>query len=491
MDELSLDATTAAGNLSLAGRYTLEGLLGSGAFGSVHLAQDALLDRRVAVKLLRPMPPGEEARVRREIAALRMLPVQGVVQLLDEGVQDGQIFIVTDFVEGRPFPTGRTAWTELEATVTSLLETLSRVHDAGLMHRDLKPANVLVDDSGRPCILDFGLARGVAEAKGLTATGMILGTPAYLAPEQALGERVDTRADLFAVGVMIFGALTGHLPHSSRDLRATLLSRVTQPAPSLFDMDVDAPSHIRRLVDRLLARAPELRPQSCSVALEALRSGAVASLTSDGLPWLGPSDLIQALVKAGRAGRRLAFSGQPGTGRSRALRECARQLGEEGYTLSWCRGGPRPFSAFPFLDTRLQRLHDSTLGEVGALIQGALSAALGAGEVILVDDFAELDPWSRSALDKLPGPGALLSLRGEAELCTRTLDQADLEPLFVGPSRVFHLPEDAAEILWQRTKGHQGRVAREVEAWVQAGLAAWSGPRLAIEAPAWLTFCMS
>jgi serine/threonine protein kinase len=165
----------------LADRYELGELLGRGGFGAVYAATDRLSGQRVAVKLMREMRGPNLGRVRREIAALRFLRLPGVVQLLDDGLDDGRLYLVMQHVEGGPFPGRgpRTHWEDVEETVRALLETLGLVHDSGIVHRDLKPANVLVDERGRPTLLDFGLAKGERVGPDLTAAGALVGTPAY------------------------------------------------------------------------------------------------------------------------------------------------------------------------------------------------------------------------------------------------------------------------------------------------------------------------
>ncbi|MEZ4309091.1 MAG: protein kinase, partial [Polyangiaceae bacterium] len=145
---------------TLAGRYKLHALLGRGGNGEVWEAEDRLSTGRVAVKILDRGRGAAAARVRREVSALRLLHLPGVVHLLDEGVESGRAYLVMERVNGEPFPgvPAPAAWERIEPVVTGLLETLSRIHAAGVVHRDLKPANVLVTPEGRPVVLDFGIS---------------------------------------------------------------------------------------------------------------------------------------------------------------------------------------------------------------------------------------------------------------------------------------------------------------------------------------------
>lgn len=258
------------------GRYTLVERIGEGAQGEVWTAHDRLLGERVALKWLGPVARAS-AHARREIAVLRMLRVPGVVQLVDEGVESGRAFVVMEHVEGAPFPgaaaEGSTrGWASIERTVLALLETLGRVHAAGVVHRDLKPANVLVRPDGQPVVLDFGISHWSADGTSAEAAG----TPAYMAPEQIDGGAVDARADLYAVGAMLHEALSGAIPHRAASMTAMLLARRTEPAPPLAKAAPGAPSHVAAAVDRLLALRADDRFRSAAEVIAALRGAAPA-----------------------------------------------------------------------------------------------------------------------------------------------------------------------------------------------------------------------
>ncbi len=255
----------------LAGRYVLGEARGRGGGGQVFRARDRLTGETVAVKLLPALPAGERWRIRRELTALRWLRLPGVVRMRDSGSVGQGTFIVMDEVPGRPFPgePGPLPWERVEQPALSLLEILARVHHAGVIHRDLKPANVLVDESGRPVVLDFGIAYG----RPLFAAEQALrpeGTPAYVAPEQISGGDCDPRTDLYAVGVMIFEALTGEPPHGLVPFAELLSRKLRRPAPSLAELAPDAPPEVVAVVDRLLARAPADRFSTAADVLEAL-----------------------------------------------------------------------------------------------------------------------------------------------------------------------------------------------------------------------------
>ena len=221
----------------VADRYAIRDQLGRGATGSVWRACDRLTNRIVAVKLLDRVAGHELVRLRAEIAALRLLRVSGVAHLYDEGLHEGQPFLVTDVVEGAPFPgvvlSGGAAarWEAVRGPACALLEVLARVHACGVVHRDLKPGNVLVDAEGRPTVLDFGLVVGRGPLLPEGPGAAFCGTPAYAAPEQCAGDPIDARADLYAVGIMLYEALGGRRPHVAATLHELIEARLGQQAP--------------------------------------------------------------------------------------------------------------------------------------------------------------------------------------------------------------------------------------------------------------------
>ncbi|MEM6673621.1 MAG: serine/threonine-protein kinase [Planctomycetota bacterium] len=190
-------------------RFVLRRPLGSGMQGRVWAATDLVSDDEVAVKIVPRWSESDLAAASREIAALRLLALPGIVRLLDAGAHAGCGCVAMELVEGRPFPGTEEAvpWDELEPLLRELLETLSRVHAAGILHRDLKPANVLVNDAGSPTVLDLGVAGGTALAED--APEVLAGTPRYMAPTLFAGAPPSVATDLYSVAVMAFEAVTG------------------------------------------------------------------------------------------------------------------------------------------------------------------------------------------------------------------------------------------------------------------------------------------
>jgi len=271
----------------LADRYWLTSRIGTGGQGVVWDAEDGLTGERVAVKILRAFSPTCAARAQREIAVLRLLRLPGVVRLIDEGLQGDRPFLVTEYIAGRPFPgvSVPCTWAELEPVLIRLLETLARIHAVGIVHRDLKPDNVIVGPDKRPVVLDFGLSyTSTASRDRLTDTGQIVGTLSYMSPEQLQEEVATTRADLYAVGIMAFYALTGCVPHETRDMCAFVLARVRDLPPSFREVSPDVPFEAALVLDQLLATDPSERPRSAAEVVLRLRDRVVPSARTSDIP---------------------------------------------------------------------------------------------------------------------------------------------------------------------------------------------------------------
>src|SRR6266511_3472462 len=206
----------------LSRRYRVEAEIGRGGMARVYRATDTVLGRTVAIKVLDTEQASDHSfvdRFRREARAAARLNHPGVVAVFDTGSDDGVHYIIMEYVHGRtlgqvvaeegPLPPDRAA-----AIATSVAEALSFAHAEGLVQRDVKPANVMLTDSGRVKVMDFGIAR-VVSAHTLTQTAKVFGTAAYLSPEQAQGQRVDGRSDVYALGVVLYEMLTGRAPFAA------------------------------------------------------------------------------------------------------------------------------------------------------------------------------------------------------------------------------------------------------------------------------------
>jgi serine/threonine protein kinase len=490
--ELSRDAVP--GENLVANRYHLVQLLHGAGESEVYLAQDTLRLTKVAVKLL--PASADLSEIRAEVSALRLLHVPGVARFLDEGVHEARPFVVMDVAPGAPFP-GAVAlqdWASLEQRVIALVEIVSRIHNRGVIHRDLKPDNVLVDEYGNPCVLDFGYSTGAAIGSGHGVDAGAVGTPAYASPEQLLGKPVDARADLFALGAMIFEVVAGHAPEDCSDPVAFLDARIHEPATVLKSVRSDCPQHVSDLVELLLQRDPEHRPRSAMDVLAALRKEATGSGEVQ-VPWLGScADLDQA-YRSTLAQGRLEITGHKGSGKTRLLQELGSRFEEEGG--SWvsldARGAAHKLNS-DCLDL------NNTHGKNGAqsshgVFKGSLFDALVAPKVLVtVDDWDDWDLQARESFQQqvVAAEGELSATvvasrqgSGLAKPCfrlhLRNLDSSDLKPLFRGPERLFHLQSDCAAELFERTLGNPGRIQKELETWVRSGLARWSGDQIVMD----------
>ncbi len=262
--------TWAQGSLGSLGRFQLRERMGDGGFGSVFRAYDPRLDRDVAVKVLKQPNPSERVMERffREARAVARLDHPNIVGVYDAGFDEGRCWVAYQLVSGRPLWWYREhhpmdALTSARI-IRALADALDHSHYLGVVHRDLKPANVIVDDRGQPRLIDFGLARRSDLESDLTRDGAILGTPAYMSPEQALGrsKQVDERTDVYSLGVIFYELLTGHHPDeptttsSDRPPPARPIAAVFRLARQAPSMDFSLPRTLRRICDRAMAIDP-------------------------------------------------------------------------------------------------------------------------------------------------------------------------------------------------------------------------------------------
>lgn len=467
----------------IADRYVLQNILGRGGHGEVWAANDTLCQTRVALKLLQFKMQDESARIRREVSALRLLRIPGVVQMLDEGTSAGQPFIVMELVEGIPFPgTSSRDWTNLENVTHALLETLDRVHATGVVHGDIKPGNVLVDALGRPTLLDFSLALAPSLGRDTKADEYIMGTPDYFAPEQIVGEPITPATDLYALGVVLYEALSGRLPHETNDFQTLIRLRLTEVPPKLHTIAPHVPQTIAEIIDGLLTREAKERPQSASELLERLRDRTTRQPITRGT-FFGNRHMLESLVQAAQEKRSLDVFGARGSGRTRILQELAASLDLAGVTVFWAMPGKRAFSSL----AHALALPDDPSARKPEMVDQALQETLDQGRVWMADDESRLDRHSRAALERARTRGAVfrcfeinesdaLPARNDVVLL-QPWSESDLRDLFVPADRIFHLNEDAAHELLFRSQGNPLRIFRELAAWERAGFVQKVGGR--------------
>jgi serine/threonine-protein kinase len=252
----------------IAGRYELEKLVGSGGMSNVFRAHDRLLERTVALKILHEQYTRDDdyvERFRREARSVAKLAHPNIVTVIDRGEQDGRQFIVFEYVEGpnlkdltRDGPLNVREAIELTLQVA---RALSFAHERGLVHRDVKPQNVLLNDDGQAKVTDFGIARSL-DVQGVTQTGTVLGTSDYIAPEQARGQRVDPKTDIYSLGTVLYELLVGDVPFSGDNFVAVAMRHVSEPAPSVLDHRPDCPMRLDLAIQRAMAKDPDDRFES-------------------------------------------------------------------------------------------------------------------------------------------------------------------------------------------------------------------------------------
>ena len=280
----------------VAGRFRVVRLLGKGGMGTVYEAEHTFIKKRVALKMLRPeitSNPEAVERFRREALATSTIGHDNIVTIDDFGIlDDGQVYLTMEFLPGAPLNNVLQAEVLPVPRVLDLIlqscHGLAAAHELNIVHRDMKPENVfLVEKGTKVKILDFGIAKvtGAGENTNLTKTGAIFGTPNYMAPEQALGKKVDHRADIYAVGIMLYEMLTGRVPFQSESFLAVLTQHVTEtplpPSEVAPDRNVDA--ELEALVMKAIAKKPDDRYADMAAMILDLER-AIARLAAQPVP---------------------------------------------------------------------------------------------------------------------------------------------------------------------------------------------------------------
>jgi len=269
---------------ALGAAYRIERELGGGGMARVFVAEDLALGRQVAVKVLPPETADviDVDRFKREIQVAARLQQPFIVPLLTAGTSGGLLYYTMPMIEGEPLHARLSRVKQLPVgdvvrILRDVLAALSYAHKHGIVHRDIKPANVLLSDE-HAMVSDFGIAKALGaatEGGSLTATGLAIGTPAYMAPEQAAGDTVDHRADLYAVGVMAYEMLAGVPPFPAASAALVMARQIREPAEPVTNHRPNVPAELAELVHRLLHKIPADRPQSADEVLTALEEVAV------------------------------------------------------------------------------------------------------------------------------------------------------------------------------------------------------------------------
>jgi len=282
-------------------RYEILQLLGQGGMGAVYKAKDLELDRVVALKVIRPevaYHPDMLQRFKQELLLARQITHRNVIRIFDLGEASGLKFITMEFIEGQDLRSlvlekGRLSSEEIVGIIEQVCLALDAAHSEGVVHRDLKPQNIMIDRNGRAAVMDFGIARSV-ESGGMTQTGMLVGTPDYMSPEQVMGEHVDVRADLFTLGVILYELLTGAMPYKADTVQASMFKRTREvPKPPIV-IDPTVPKALSDITARCLQIDPALRYRSAREILTDLQT------------WRGGGQLDSATIARGKPRRDLS-----------------------------------------------------------------------------------------------------------------------------------------------------------------------------------------
>jgi len=306
----------------LGDRYTPVSRLGEGTFGEVIRARDGVLGREVAVKRVRLeafSAPGqlEEVKTRflREAQVAARLRHPNIVTTHDIVSTPRSSFIVMELVEGRDLQSllrerGRLGLAETLDILGQVAAALDHAHAGGVVHRDVKPANIMIEPSGRVKVMDFGIAK-VEQGGNLTSTGLIMGTPSYMSPEQAKGGKVDARADVFSLGCVLYECVSGTKPFHDDSVTAILLKVVIEPPPSIDFAALGLPRALDGVLRRAMAKEPDQRFVSPGELMEAARQAARGAEVVP--PPVGPTGTLVATPAVAVAGTPVAVPTGPAT----------------------------------------------------------------------------------------------------------------------------------------------------------------------------------
>ena len=409
---VSLRTSSMPGALA-GGRYRIERFLGEGGRKRVFLAHDSRLDRDVAIAVIKTEGLDEAglSRVRREAQAMaRLGDHPNIVTVFDIGEEDGITFLVCQYMSGGSIEDaiersgGKGLGLDDSIRVaTQIAGALDHAHARGVVHRDVKPGNVWLGDDGTAKLGDFGLAVALDRSR-LTAEGMMLGTVAYMAPEQALGRQPDARSDLYSLGAMLYEMLTGRPPFLGDEAVAVISQHIgtSAVAPSWHNPDV--PPTLERLVLSLLAKDPEARPATAHVVVDALAQAAAApspTTASIDARQANPLDRLAGGVFVGREremddlraglddslsghGRLLLVVGEPGIGKTRMTEELATWARLRGaqVLVGRCYEGEGAPPYWPWVQVIRSYIHDRDAdGIVSVMGPGAADIAQVVSEV--------------------------------------------------------------------------------------------------------------
>ncbi|MEZ4587914.1 MAG: serine/threonine-protein kinase [Gemmatimonadales bacterium] len=375
---------------ALGSGYEVRGLIGQGGFALVYEVWDKTLSRRLAAKVLRPdvaWTRGMLDRFKEECRVLAGLNHPNILPIHFVGEGEGLTYYVMPFVAGETLGQYLRTAGALEVSraleiAVPVLEALGHAHQAGLLHRDIKPDNVLLDGgSGRPMLVDFGIAKRLNDDTHLTQTGFVIGTPQYMSPEQALGQGgVDARSDLYAFGAMLFQMVTGAPPYDGDSSQEIVGKHIAEPVPAPVDRNARIPAWLSSVIVRCLAKRPGDRFQSAPQLVDALKLGRAT----------GRSDTVTAAQVADRVSRQDVAA--PGADRSTEATVVTAAARSRPKLLRWVvlAGGLGALAWWFFLRPVIVRIDNR--------FDRALEVTLPSGETVRV-------PGGGSETLRLAGPG--------------------------------------------------------------------------------------
>jgi len=262
------------------GRYEVKSELGRGGMATVYRAYDPSFEREVAIKVLpRELmhDPQFRDRFKREIKTIASLEHPAIVPVYDVGEEDGVPYFVMRYMPGGSLTQwiekGKFSLQDAARIIERLSSALAYAHRNGLIHRDLKPDNILFDNNGDPFISDFGVAKITDSSTNMTGSG-IIGTPAYMSPEQAQGDKVDNRSDIYGLGVIIFQMLSGHQPYEATTPMGVAVKHITDPVPEILKDNPGLPQQTDIIIKTAMAKDPSLRYQTATELAHALSEAA-------------------------------------------------------------------------------------------------------------------------------------------------------------------------------------------------------------------------
>ena len=303
---------------ALGDAYTIEGEVGRGGMGVVYRARDERLQRRVAIKVLPPELAFQKdirERFTREAQTAAKLSHPHIVPIHTVGEGHGLVYFVMGYVDGESVAgrirrRGKLPVEEARRIMAESADALGAAHGFSIIHRDIKPDNILLEGSrGRVMVTDFGIAKALSGSSGatLTGAGVAIGTPAFMSPEQAAGEReIDGRSDLYSLGIVTYQMLTGELPFNAPTVAGILMKQITEPAPDVRARRADVPEDLALAVARCLEKDPENRWPTADTLRRSLESRSVVGYQPTGLGW-----------RTGRGPQAGAGGGGPGAGGQR------------------------------------------------------------------------------------------------------------------------------------------------------------------------------